>query len=58
MNVFVILLCLFIALAILIPLLEKYHSKMGLDGGTKYAKYIWPLVMISMVIQLIYLLLR
>ncbi|MCF7498439.1 MULTISPECIES: hypothetical protein [unclassified Pseudoalteromonas] len=58
MNVFVILLCLFIALAILIPLLEKYHSKMGLDGATKYAKYIWPLVMISMVIQLIYLLVR
>ena len=58
MNVFIILLCLFVALVILIPLLEKYQSKMGLDGATKYAKYIWPLVMISLIIQLIYVLIR
>ena len=58
MNIFIILLCLFVALVILIPLLEKYQSKMGLDGATKYAKYIWPLVMISLIIQLIYVLLK
>ena len=56
MNVIIILVCLFVALAILIPLLEKYQSKMGLEGATKYSKYIWPLVMVSLVIQLIYVL--
>ncbi|MBH0040109.1 MULTISPECIES: hypothetical protein [unclassified Pseudoalteromonas] len=56
MNIFVILIGLFIALAVLIPLLEKYQSKMGLDGATKYSKYIWPLVMVSLVVQLIYVL--
>ncbi|MEM5513235.1 hypothetical protein WNY79_10085 [Pseudoalteromonas sp. AS84] len=58
MNIFVILIGLFVALAILIPLLEKYQSKIGLDGATKYRKYIWPLVMVSLVIQLIYVLMN
>lgn len=58
MNVVIILVCLFVALAVLIPLLEKYQSKMGLDGATKYSKYIWPLVMVSLVVQLIYILVR
>ncbi|ADT67541.1 MAG: hypothetical protein ACI9H9_001806 [Pseudoalteromonas tetraodonis] len=56
MNIFVILISLVIALVIIIPLLEKYQSKMGLEGATKYSKYIWPLVMISLVVQLIYVL--
>jgi hypothetical protein len=56
MNIFVILISLVIALVIIIPLLEKYQSKMGLDSATKYSKYIWPLVMISLVVQLIYVL--
>lgn len=56
MNIFIILIALFVALVILIPLLEKYQGKMGLDNATKYAKYIWPLVMISLVVQLIYVL--
>ncbi|MEI8652017.1 hypothetical protein P4S57_04290 [Pseudoalteromonas sp. Hal273] len=56
MNIFVILISLFVALAILIPLLEKYQSKIGLNSATKYSKYIWPLVMVSLVIQLIYVL--
>jgi hypothetical protein len=58
MNVIIILVCLFVALAILIPLLEKYQSKMGLERATKYSKYIWPLVMGSLVIQLIYVLMN
>ena len=57
-NIFVILICLFVALAVLIPLLEKYQGKMGLDGATKYSKYIWPLVMVSLVVQLIYVLMN
>ncbi|WP_197019864.1 MULTISPECIES: hypothetical protein [unclassified Pseudoalteromonas] len=56
MNIFVILISLVIALVIIIPLLERYQSKMGLEGATKYSKYIWPLVMISLVVQLIYVL--
>jgi hypothetical protein len=56
MNIFVILISLFIALLILIPLLEKYQSKLGLASAAKYSKYIWPLVMLSLVIQLIYVL--
>jgi len=56
MNIFVILISLVIALLIIIPLLEKYQSKMGLESATKYSKYIWPLVMISLVVQLIYVL--
>ncbi|WMS90291.1 hypothetical protein [Pseudoalteromonas sp. HL-AS1] len=56
MDIFVILIGLFVALAILIPLLEKYQSKIGLNSATKYSKYIWPLVMMSLVIQLIYVL--
>ncbi|WP_372761724.1 hypothetical protein [Pseudoalteromonas sp.] len=58
MNIFVILISLFVALLILIPLLEKYQSKLGLEGAAKYSKYIWPLVMLSLVIQLIYVLLN
>jgi len=58
MNILVILICLFVALAVLIPLLEKYQSKMGLEGATKYSKYIWPLVMVSIVVQLIYVLMN
>ncbi|KPZ63374.1 hypothetical protein AN392_03419 [Pseudoalteromonas sp. P1-16-1b] len=56
MNIFVILISLVIALVIIIPLLEKYQSKIGLESATKYSKYIWPLVMISLVVQLIYVL--
>lgn len=58
MNIFVILISLFVALLILIPLLEKYQSKIGLDGAKKYSKYIWPLVMLSLVVQLIYVLMN
>ena len=39
-------------------LFEKYQGKMGLDGATKYSKYIWPLVMVSLVVQLIYVLMN
>jgi hypothetical protein len=58
MNVFVVLISLFVALAVLIPLLEKYQEKMGLEGATKYSKYIWPLVMVSLVVQLVYVLMN
>lgn len=56
MNVLIILVSLFLVLILLIPLLEKYQNKLKLDGAIKYSKYIWPLVMISLIIQLIYVL--
>ncbi|MBQ4833896.1 hypothetical protein J8L70_11645 [Pseudoalteromonas sp. MMG010] len=55
MNIVLILISLVVALVIIIPLLEKYQSKVGLQGATKYSKYIWPLVMLSLVIQLLYI---
>ncbi|AZZ99202.1 hypothetical protein [Pseudoalteromonas sp. R3] len=54
MNVLIILGSLIVALLVLIPLLEKYQSRIGLDKMQKYGKYILPLVMISIVIRLIY----
>ncbi|KZN42114.1 hypothetical protein [Pseudoalteromonas luteoviolacea] len=54
MNIIVILVCLVIALVILIPLLEKYNSKIGLDKMEKYSKYIIPLAMAGIVVNMIY----
>ena len=54
MNVLVILVCLAVALIVLIPLLERYQHSLGLNKMQGLAKYILPLVGISLVIQLIY----
>ncbi|MBE0369486.1 hypothetical protein J8L98_05285 [Pseudoalteromonas sp. MMG013] len=56
MNIFVILGGLFVALLVLVPLLERYQQKMGLDKMQRYSKYIFPLVMVSLVIKLLYML--
>ncbi|MFY8273004.1 hypothetical protein AAEU32_02600 [Pseudoalteromonas sp. SSDWG2] len=58
MNAIFIILALFISLVILIPLLEKYQHRLGLDKMNKYAKYILPLVGISLVIKLVYVLMN
>lgn len=54
MKVLVILVCLAVALFVLIPLLERYQHSLGLNKMQGLAKYILPLVGISLVIQLIY----
>ncbi|MDK1287151.1 hypothetical protein [Pseudoalteromonas umbrosa] len=54
MNIILILVCLIAALLILIPLLEKYQGKLGLDKAQKYSKYILPLAMIGIVVKLIH----
>ncbi|MBQ4844024.1 hypothetical protein [Pseudoalteromonas sp. MMG005] len=56
MNIFVILGGLFVALLVLVPLLERYQQKVGLDKMQRYSKYIFPLVMVSLVIKLLYML--
>ncbi|KID54749.1 hypothetical protein N473_24270 [Pseudoalteromonas luteoviolacea CPMOR-1] len=54
MHIIVILVCLVAALLILIPLLEKYQGKMGLDKAQKYGKYILPLAMLGVVVNIIH----
>ncbi len=56
MNVLIIIGSLVISLLILIPLLERYQESLGLNKMQKYSKYILPLVMVSLVIKLIYML--
>ncbi|BBN80749.1 hypothetical protein PA25_07340 [Pseudoalteromonas sp. A25] len=56
MNIIVILLSLIIALVILVPLLERYQHRLGLDKMQRYGKYVLPLIMVSLVIKLLYML--
>jgi len=46
MNVFIILGVLFLALVILIPLLEKSNAKMSDETTAKISKWIWPLMIV------------
>ncbi|WP_440056228.1 hypothetical protein ACSLBF_12545 [Pseudoalteromonas sp. T1lg65] len=54
MNVVILLGCLLVALVVLLPLLEKYQHRLGLHKMQKYAKYVLPLLMVTLVIRLIY----
>ncbi|MBD1584015.1 hypothetical protein HG263_17605 [Pseudoalteromonas sp. JBTF-M23] len=56
MNIIVILVSLIVALLILVPLLERYQHRLGLDKMQRYSKYILPLIMVSLVIKLLYML--
>ncbi len=58
MKAILIILLLFAALAIVVPLLERYQRPLKLDKGRALAKYIWPLVGIWLVAQLLYVLLH
>ncbi|WP_193216549.1 MULTISPECIES: hypothetical protein [unclassified Pseudoalteromonas] len=52
--VLIILLSLFVALMILVPLLEKFSPRMSNEQMSRYQKFIWPLLVILIVIQIIY----
>jgi uncharacterized membrane protein required for colicin V production len=52
--VLIILLSLFVALIILVPLLEKFSPRMSNEQMSRYQKFIWPLLVILIVIQIIY----
>ncbi|CAM4022528.1 hypothetical protein [Pseudoalteromonas byunsanensis] len=56
MNIIVILVSLVVALLILVPLLERYQDKLGLNKMQRYSKYVLPLIMVSLVIKLLYML--
>ena len=58
MEVLIILGVLLVALLIIVPLIER--SKMRISGETagKLSRWIWPLIMVSLVIQLIMMIAR
>ncbi len=58
MNVFLLLIGLFVALVVIIPLIEKSGARVSNETTNKVARLIWPLVMASLVISLIYQLTR
>ena len=53
-KVLIILLSLFIALIILVPLLEKFSPRMSNEQLSRYQKFIWPLLVILIITQIIY----
>ncbi|MFC3031085.1 hypothetical protein ACFOEE_00900 [Pseudoalteromonas fenneropenaei] len=58
MKVIVVLGLLVISLVILIPLLERFQGNWSKDAYHKIGRWILPLVMMSLVVQLLYALLH
>ena len=52
MEVFVILGVLFLALVIIIPLIEKSKMRVSDETTSKISRFIWPLIMIMLIVQL------
>ncbi len=52
MEVFVILGLLFLALVIIIPLIEKSKMRVSDETTSKISRFIWPLIMIMLIVQL------
>lgn len=53
MTAIMILAVLFIALIIIIPLIEKSNMRVSPETQSKMAKWLWPLLLILLVSQLI-----
>lgn len=53
MTVLIILGVLFLALIIVVPMLEKSKTRFSQEEVAKLSRWIWPLVMILLVVQLI-----
>jgi hypothetical protein len=51
-EVFVILGLLFLALVIIIPLIEKSKMRVSDETTSKISRFIWPLIMIMLIVQL------
>ncbi|QPG04667.1 hypothetical protein IT774_10580 [Salinimonas marina] len=58
MEVLIILGVLFLALLVVVPLIERSNMRISSETASKVARWIWPLIMISLVIQLIYMMAR
>ncbi|MCU7553820.1 hypothetical protein OCL06_04310 [Alteromonas sp. ASW11-19] len=57
MEVLILLAVLFAALFIVVPLIEKSKMRISNEDAAKWAKWIWPLMGILLVAQLIRLML-
>jgi|TARA_B100001123_G_scaffold424941_1_gene537150 hypothetical protein len=53
MTVIIVIGILFLALAIVIPLLEKSNWRMSSEEQSKLSRWIWPLLMLLLLAQLI-----
>ncbi|WP_420935644.1 hypothetical protein ACOJR9_07290 [Alteromonas sp. A081] len=53
MEVFILLAVLFAALVIVVPLLERSKMRISNDDAAKWAKWIWPLMGLLLVAQLL-----
>lgn len=58
MNVLIILVVLFAALAIIIPLIERSKARVSDEQASKFARWVWPLMMVLLVVQLIMMMVR
>ncbi|MEW9798274.1 hypothetical protein [Alteromonas sp. CYL-A6] len=53
MEVLILLAVLFISLAVVIPLIERSKMRISTEDAAKWAKWIWPLMGILLIVQLI-----
>ncbi|QJR79711.1 hypothetical protein CA267_002310 [Alteromonas pelagimontana] len=58
MEVLILLGILFLALIIVIPLLERSKLRVSSETASKISRWIWPLIMIMLVLQLIMMMFR
>ncbi len=58
MEVLVIIGILFLALFVIIPLIERSKMRISSEESAKIARWIWPLIMIALIIQLIMMMVR
>jgi len=58
MNALLLVIGIFAVLALLVPLLERSKTRVSPESTAKIARWLWPLIMISLLIQLIMMLSR
>lgn len=58
MEVIILLAVLFGALALIIPLIERSKMRISNEDAVKWAKWIWPLMGILLIAQLVRMLLQ
>lgn len=58
MEVLILLGILFLALIIVVPLIERSKMRVSNETSNKISRWIWPLVMIMLIVQLIMMVMR
>ena len=53
MDVLVLLGVLFLALMVFIPMIEKSNLRVSDETTSKVSRFLWPLVMIMLIVQLV-----